>query len=1018
MKKENYKVNNPAELQDSQSGENLPGQTDTRGPLFSLLFLCIMFIAFFGLAFALQHKGFNSAMVYDGAALIYNNADKFAEGDPVKIIKLVPVRPLFMLSIYYNYWLSGVDPYYFRLVNTLFVAGGGLALVMLCMIIFTIPGLRIPGTRLDKQGISIFLGLLFVAHPLQTFVVLYEWQREASMAYLFYFLTLAMYLAARSGRFRHAIPAYIATGVLFCLGILSKENLATIPVVLGLAELTLFRQNFKALLKRALIVASITIPPVVAYILVTRYFHGAAGAGSWEMFSRIAGYYKYGGHTPIQVALTESRVLFSYLFMALAPFIFRPEFVRAETVSTSLINPPATLAACAGVLALVGVGIGLMRKKPLISFGILFYLVVLLPECLLIPQYLFFGYRAILPMAGLLLLIGVGLLALLQWARTRLSVRVLRPLVALASVLPLICIGAVTFSMARSWTALQFWKNSASQLPTYSKNVESVPYLDITLNYMAHLLVSKNYSEAIELFGKVSETTIQPELPAPRPGGLAYKPEQIDQAAEKFIEKFKQKPQRAASGLMSLGGALTSIGNISEAITAYKKAVEVDPYNKNARLNLGGYLAQTGKLKEAFDQYVKAMQIDPKSAPAHYGLGLVLQRGGQQEEAIKLYRRALELDPRSVIAYNLLGRALKDSGKRQEAIEQFRKAVEIDPKSTDSHHNLGIALANAGNATEAINEYRKVIEINPRSAAAYYNLGLALEYLGNFSEAMKQYSKVLEIDPKAVMAYNLMGGAYRKSGNLKEAVKQFTKAVELDPKSAVSHHNLGMALANSGKGPEAIAEYRKTIELSPRLTSAHINLGLALEHSGKLEEAIKEYKIALALDPSTDMTYKFLGRALAKSGNNSLALEYFKAAAQLKPGSLEAQYAVAFSLLKCGEVAEAIVSLRKIVERKPDFTAAQANLGLALLRDGQIPQAIEALEKAAALNENNADIFYTLGLAYAKLNRTDEAVKSLRAALAVNPGHTKAKQYLDHLTRGNRRAGEAELIPKRSRAAN
>ncbi len=94
MKKENYKVNNPGELQGDKVAENLQGPADTKGPLFSLLWLCVIFIAFFALAFALQHKGFNSAMVYDGAALIYNNADKFAEGDPVKIIKLVPVRPL------------------------------------------------------------------------------------------------------------------------------------------------------------------------------------------------------------------------------------------------------------------------------------------------------------------------------------------------------------------------------------------------------------------------------------------------------------------------------------------------------------------------------------------------------------------------------------------------------------------------------------------------------------------------------------------------------------------------------------------------------------------------------------------------------------------------------------------------------------------------------------------------------------------------------------------------------------
>ena len=1011
-------MNNPDELQESQCAKISNGPTPAKAPLFSLLTLCLIFLVFFALAFALQHKGFNSAMVYDGAALIYNNADKLAEGDSIKIIRLVPVRPLFMLSIYYNYLLSGVEPYYFRVVNTIFVAAGGVALVLLCMIIFEIPGLKLPGTKLDKQSVNIFLGLIFVIHPLQTFVVLYEWQREASMAYLFYFSTLALYLAARSGRLRHATPAYILTSILFLLGLLAKENLATIPVVMGLAELSLFRQNFRELFKRALVVALVALPSIAAYILVTRYFHGAAGANSWEIFSRIAGYYTYSGQTPIQVVLTESRVVFSYLFMSLAPFVFTPEFVRAETVSTSLLNPPVTLIACSGLIGLICLSVGLLRKKPLIAFGILFYIVVLLPECLLIPQYLFFGYRAILPMAGMLLVIGAAVLAMIQWGRANLSLRIFKPALALVSILPLICMGAVTFSIASTWSALQFWKNPASQLPTYSENVESVPFLDITLNYMSHLLVSKNYSEAIELFGKVSESTIEPEASSPAPGRILFKPEQVDQAAERFIEKFKQRPQRAASGLLSLGGALTSTGNLAQAITAYRKAIQVDPYNKHARLNLAGFLAQTGNLQEAMQQYVKAMQIDPKSAPAHYGLGLVLQRGGQREEAIKLYRRAIELDARSVIAYNLLGRALKDSGKRQEAIEQHRKAIEIDPNSADSHHNLGMALAGAGNALEAIKEYRKTIEINPHLTAAYCNLGLALEYLGQFPEAINQYSKALDIEPNSATAHNLKGGAFKKSGNLKEAVKQFTRAVELDPKSAVSHHNLGMALANSGKGAEAITEYRKTIELSPRLAAAHINLGLALEHSGTLEEAAKEYRTAIAIDPRSGMTYKFLGRTLAKSGNHSLALEYFKAAAQLKPGSLDAQYQVAHSLLKSGEVAEAAVILKRIVDKNPDFTAAQANLGVALLRAGQTHEAIEALQKAVALNKNNADVFYTLALACGKISRTSEAVENLKAALAVNPEHAKAKEYLDRLTTGSSQVESSDSVPSGSRAAN
>ena len=119
---------------------------------------------------------------------------------------------------------------------------------------------------------ALFLGLAFVAHPLQTYVVLYDWQREAIMACLFYFSALAVYLGVRSGRFRNEGLGYVLTAVLFFAGLQSKENLATLPIMMFLAEIILFRQSFKQLLSRCLMIALLTAPPLAAYVLMANSF--------------------------------------------------------------------------------------------------------------------------------------------------------------------------------------------------------------------------------------------------------------------------------------------------------------------------------------------------------------------------------------------------------------------------------------------------------------------------------------------------------------------------------------------------------------------------------------------------------------------------------------------------------------------------------------------------------------------------------------------------------------------------
>ena len=177
---------------------------------------------------------------------------------------------------------------------------------------------------------------------------------------------------------------------------------------------------------------------------VTHYLHGPESEIGKGVLERLSGHYEFGMISPLHVAMTQCRIFFSYLAMIVAPFVFRPEFMRAETISLSLFSPSVTLFACAGVIGLVGTSIALARQEAAIGLWHPLFVISLMPESLLIPQYLFFGYRAILPMAGLLLIAGEVLLAVLAWVRKRLSAKAFKEAVAVAALVPVICLGWVT----------------------------------------------------------------------------------------------------------------------------------------------------------------------------------------------------------------------------------------------------------------------------------------------------------------------------------------------------------------------------------------------------------------------------------------------------------------------------------------------------------------------------------------------------------------------------------------------
>ena len=108
-----------------------------------------------------------------------------------------------------------------------------------------------PRSPFEKDITSVALGLLFLVHPLQSYVTLYIWQRMALMACFFYYASLAAFLAVRIGKIRNQAAGYGLCLGLFVCALLSKENTVTLPVSFIMAEIAFFREGGLALVKRA-----------------------------------------------------------------------------------------------------------------------------------------------------------------------------------------------------------------------------------------------------------------------------------------------------------------------------------------------------------------------------------------------------------------------------------------------------------------------------------------------------------------------------------------------------------------------------------------------------------------------------------------------------------------------------------------------------------------------------------------------------------------------------------------------
>jgi superkiller protein 3 len=294
------------------------------------------------------------------------------------------------------------------------------------------------------------------------------------------------------------------------------------------------------------------------------------------------------------------------------------------------------------------------------------------------------------------------------------------------------------------------------------------------------------------------------------------------------------------------GVTLSNQGKKAEALQAYDKAIQLNPYYVLAYCNKGNVLNSLGMREEAIQAYDKALQLKP-DAMTYFNKGIVLKALGKKEEALQAYDKAIQLNPDYALAYSSKGIILNDLGKKEEAIQAYDKAIQLKPDYAEAYNNKGAALNDLGKKEEALQAYDKVIQLKPDYASAYYNKGTVLDDLGKKEEAIKAYDKAIQLKPDYPSAYYNKGTVLTVLGKREEAIQAYDKAIQLRPDYADAYYNKGILLKALGKKEEAIQVYNKAIQISSNNPLYFCARGQVLRQLGKEKEALEDLNQAYGL---------------------------------------------------------------------------------------------------------------------------------------------------------------------------
>lgn len=148
----------------------------------------------------------------------------------------------------------------------------------------------------------------------------------------------------------------------------------------------------------------------------------------------------------------------------------------------------------------------------------------------------------------------------------------------------------------------------------------------------------------------------------------------------RFSRSPLQGDSRSAQRAFDKGEKLVKRGKKSEAIQAYRSAVQADPAYFSARFNLGLLYLDARQLPEALVAFEAATRIQPETSPARYNFALALKSAGYPLDSANELSILLSYDPNDSRAHltfgNLYAQRFADKSK---AREHYNRVLELDP---------------------------------------------------------------------------------------------------------------------------------------------------------------------------------------------------------------------------------------------------------------------------------------------------------------------------------------------------
>jgi tetratricopeptide (TPR) repeat protein len=424
-----------------------------------------------------------------------------------------------------------------------------------------------------------------------------------------------------------------------------------------------------------------------------------------------------------------------------------------------------------------------------------------------------------------------------------------------------------------------------------------------------------------------------------------------------------------------LGEALLKAGRSAEAVVAIRRAISLDPENKDY-LELLSKAIEAGGSNDsnALAELQRMAAADPSNTAKVRSLARAQVRAGRIDDAIATLRAAIERRTKAdadqqALRYEL-AQVLSDALRYSDAIAAYEQLLKDNgitdaPVTTDDERELTTEILrrivklqkSAGRSAEAvatIARMRRVLGKDDPIADAE-NIGLLREQ-GKRREAWEAARAARQRFPELSAFLQLEAATLADLNRVDEAVALLRTRLKGTLEDFDLYLSISGLYTQAGRGREAVEAARKALELAPTdngelVSAALIALSSAQERAGDPKGSEESLRRVLASEPNNATALNNLGYFLVERNERlNEALEMIQKAVRAEPTNSSFLDSLGWAYFKLGNLDEAERHLSEAARRDATSATIQEHLGDLYLKRGQLEMARAAWEKALSLS--------------------------------------------------------------------